>query len=650
MRYEKPGRHNYRAATATAEGTLYYEYDPAGTVTLITAAHGYNFAGPTPWIFAHDNIDWIPRSGAAEMAYQVDGRNRLYEVDGSGSGAMNYTHDANGNLKSTLTGQNGVETTYEYNVRNQLRYLKSVENATTIASFDYDAFDSTGFDWTGRRLTPAGKRRGVVEHITFSGADQDRSATYDYDALGRLRAERIRKSGDTGWPTFAQVTVPSSPATGDVLYDTAVGYSDTAGFDKVGNRGSRTSSGVNMVAASGSQALQNQSGLNYDVNDRMNYVASPPSYDPNGNTKYQASYSSQATPGQVVSSSSYPDEYDFDNRLIRRSGTLNSQPITINLVYDGDGNRVSNIVNGVVTTYLVDSVNPTGYAQVLEEDDAEGDPIVSYIYGLALISQLRDTEPSWRFYGYDGHGNVRYLTIYEPTDVYNYDAFGILLERLPSAAASQTPNSHLYCGEQWDAHLGLYYLRARFQSPDEGRFWTMDTYEGDNDDPASLHKYLYVENNPIEGSDPSGLDMWIAQGRTGHGLHQEFDVGDPKGAYNAYEFGMPGGVIGFAKSLIGLQDSEGMITIRANDTNAPVILNQFGYIHSTVSQDAEVITALQPVLYQTREYNLFSFNCRTFAQGLFYGIAHAFPEQFTPPPISAGTYNGPSSMYYDFGF
>ncbi|HSU56743.1 MAG TPA: hypothetical protein VLT36_21980, partial [Candidatus Dormibacteraeota bacterium] len=155
-------------------------------------------------------------------------------------------------------------------------------------SFDYDDFDSSGFNWTGRRLTPAAKRRGVVEHITFSGADQDRAVAYDYDALGRLSAERIRKSGDAGWPAFAPTMLPSSPVSGDILYDSAVGYSDSGGYDKVGNRGSRTSSGVNVVTASGIQALQNQSGLNYDANDRMNYVASPPSYDANGNTKYQA--------------------------------------------------------------------------------------------------------------------------------------------------------------------------------------------------------------------------------------------------------------------------------------------------------------------------------------------------------------------------
>jgi hypothetical protein len=34
----------------------------------------------------------------------------------------------------------------------------------------------------------------------------------------------------------------------------------------------------------------------------------------------------------------------------------------------------------------------------------------------------------------------------------------------------------------------------------------MDSYEGDNEDPLSLHKYLYCQDNSINGIDPSGHD------------------------------------------------------------------------------------------------------------------------------------------------
>jgi hypothetical protein len=34
----------------------------------------------------------------------------------------------------------------------------------------------------------------------------------------------------------------------------------------------------------------------------------------------------------------------------------------------------------------------------------------------------------------------------------------------------------------------------------------MDTFEGDNEDPLSLHKYLYCHDNPVNKIDPSGHD------------------------------------------------------------------------------------------------------------------------------------------------
>jgi hypothetical protein len=50
----------------------------------------------------------------------------------------------------------------------------------------------------------------------------------------------------------------------------------------------------------------------------------------------------------------------------------------------------------------------------------------------------------------------------------------------------------------------MYFLRARYLNTGTGRFWTMDTYEGANQDPGSLHKYLYVEADPVDNVDPCG--------------------------------------------------------------------------------------------------------------------------------------------------
>jgi hypothetical protein len=73
----------------------------------------------------------------------------------------------------------------------------------------------------------------------------------------------------------------------------------------------------------------------------------------------------------------------------------------------------------------------------------------------------------------------------------------------------------------------MYYLRARYYQPDTGRFWTMDTFEGNNEDPLSLHKYLYVKNHPVNETDPSGHDgdliSFSVASSIGTSLHAMYD-------------------------------------------------------------------------------------------------------------------------------
>ncbi len=170
--------------------------------------------------------------------------------------------------------------------------------------------------------------------------------------------------------------------------------------------------------------------------------------------------------------------------------------------------------------YLVDDRNPSRYAQVFEElvADGAGNLFLSRVYnhgsGLlseTLIDPTTHLPTSTFYYGYDGHGNVRFLMDLSGavTDTYSYDAFGILINKTPLGTG--TPNNYLYCGEQFDFWLGMYYLRARYCNPQTGRFWTMDAYEGNDDDPSSLHKYLYSQGNPVNGSDPSGEQTEVAE-------------------------------------------------------------------------------------------------------------------------------------------
>jgi RHS repeat-associated protein len=94
-----------------------------------------------------------------------------------------------------------------------------------------------------------------------------------------------------------------------------------------------------------------------------------------------------------------------------------------------------------------------------------------------------------------------------PEDYYSYDGYGVMLSDISGAeAASNAGTSLLYAGEQYDGSADMYYNRARYYDPSNGRFNRTDPYAGNTQDPQSLHKYAYCHNNPINATDPTG--MW----------------------------------------------------------------------------------------------------------------------------------------------
>ncbi|WP_216825072.1 polymorphic toxin-type HINT domain-containing protein [Agarilytica rhodophyticola] len=129
----------------------------------------------------------------------------------------------------------------------------------------------------------------------------------------------------------------------------------------------------------------------------------------------------------------------------------------------------------------------------------DNNAIVAYRYGHDLINQDRAGTVS--YYHYDGLGSTRHLSdsLGSLTDSYDYEAFGETLSQTGS-----TVNNYLFTGEQLDASLSQYYLRARYYDQGNGRFTQMDTWMGNNHDPVTLHKYLYANADPGNMIDPTG--------------------------------------------------------------------------------------------------------------------------------------------------
>ena len=366
----------------------------------------------------------------------------------TGANTTTYLYDLVGNIAS-VTEPNGVVTTYSYNSLNRLTD-EVVKNAvgTTLASYSYT-------------LDNAGNRTGVTEtQLLPNGTVNTRTVAYQYDNLYRLLSETI--SGD------------SQGGNGTVSYT----------YDLTGNRMSRTSSVAGVSTSTSTYNANDELTSETDAGAITNY-----SYDANGNTTETSNGTTTTT-----------FTYDSQNRLVKQNAGTSGE---IDIVYDGAGNKVSETVNGVTTKYLIDSNNPTGYSQIVEEV-VNGVVTRRYTVGHWVISETQNISGTWAtsFYGYDGHNSVRFLTnsAGAVTDNYTFDAFGNKI-----AGAGTTPNQILYSGEFLDPGTGNYDLRARVYNENTGTFLTRDTYAGQNGDPITLHQYLYAGADPVMNLDPTGM-------------------------------------------------------------------------------------------------------------------------------------------------
>jgi RHS repeat-associated protein len=61
-----------------------------------------------------------------------------------------------------------------------------------------------------------------------------------------------------------------------------------------------------------------------------------------------------------------------------------------------------------------------------------------------------------------------------------------------------------YTGQVFDDDTGLYYYNARYYDPGIGRFTQPDSIVPDGSPSQSLNRYTYVDNNPLNHTDPSG--------------------------------------------------------------------------------------------------------------------------------------------------
>jgi len=126
---------------------------------------------------------------------------------------------------------------------------------------------------------------------------------------------------------------------------------------------------------------------------------------------------------------------------------------------------------------------------------------IFYVYGLGLIGQ--EVDGDYTGYHFDFRGSTVALSDSsgQITESFQYSPYGLLL----SGDSSKTP--FLFNGKygvMTDSN-NLYYMRARFYSPETKRFINQDILLGNIFEGQTLNRYAFVTGRPISLIDPFGF-------------------------------------------------------------------------------------------------------------------------------------------------
>jgi len=521
-----------------------YSYDNNGNITSVEAN-----GSRTEWDYDVMNRPIRERSAgngerlfeynkAGELTVLTNGRGVELEFDYDLNGQMthgvgvDYTYDPNGNV---LTVTNGTgQTVREYDQLNRVTKYTDVNGNEIEYAYDADgrvtaityANDNTGNNATAKTVSYGYNQSGQLVQVTDYN---DRVTTYTYNQNGQLHTT-TRPDGSVETRTYdnagritRSITVNGTEIINDYSYE----------YDNNGNFTTEENDIPDLADLLLELPLPAIMTYRADNRNQLGtYDGQAVIFDMDGNMTYGPLNDGFA-------------EYEYDN-LNQLTSVGNATVGNTAYTYDGEGNRITQTVDGQTTTYVT---NPNaGLSQLLVTNHPDGSQTF-YVYGIGLISQERiyneaedneaeDNETAeYRIFHYDYRGSTTALTDLNGTvtDRWAYILSGEIVGR-----EGDTETIFQFVG-QWGVQTdsnGLYFMRARYYNPTISRFinedfhWNIHNMQY-SDKPSyvsggythtnggyasdmtriphmpsilqSANRYGYAMHNPIMYTDPSGL-------------------------------------------------------------------------------------------------------------------------------------------------
>jgi len=514
--YSKNGR---RLSAMDANGNLtQFAYNPHDRLAEVAYASDKVCSASTPCTTASPNLPASSHPDREEFTYDANGNptskrtrggdfilrtfdamNRETQREtrvGTSSGTLQRKvlteFDAASKVEEVTETLSGYEVSYGYDTAGRVTSETSDDGSVArTMSYALDASgNTTGISWPENPDLFVGyayNSLNLVSEICYDDVDGScdslpHYAQYTYDDLARRGSTTLGNSRTVSY-TYEKDSMLHEIVQPDLIDTDSNGVGDAdAVWDFTFNPSNQVASKSLPMAFNWQPGSGGIGAFDY-VSNGLNQIESVEAVAYNYDTK-----------GNLTSDGTWTFTYDAENRLTGASKTSGGT-VTATYSYDPLDRRISKTVNGLVTKYLWAGQN------VVAEYDDEDTLLRRYVHGAGVdepVAQIEYSPATGTTYFHQDHlGTVVAITDDEGdlVDSFSYSTHGEVGIEGSEGAIWR------FAGRQYDKETGLYYNRARYYSPRDGRFLQVDP-AGDVD---SLNLYQYAMWDPITNKDPTGL-------------------------------------------------------------------------------------------------------------------------------------------------